>query len=280
MMRRFGLFSFFWVWIPAFSFAGDTTSAPLTPQQMARLDSVIASFRIASCDSMSIAEGLKKRPPCLMAVHLSEFAQWLITKDKSDDDLKKDLTTRQDCMASSQKFPIDLRGLQVAGDPQSPVLIVAYISASCPMCKFVCSELYGEVTTGTLKGKARIAAKPFTEGVGDRALVAAALYSKFWDYIIALNRLKERPDKPILLRLADSLRIPLPAFKVLLSDADLLKTLSRYHEEGVRNDVSVTPTFFINGKRYRSYKDSRWVVDAALFEAERLARSSQPKPLH
>jgi hypothetical protein len=32
----------------------------------------------------------------------------------------------------------------------------------------------------------------------------------------------------------------------------------------------MTPTFFINGKRYRSYKDPQWVVDAALYEYEGL----------
>jgi hypothetical protein len=42
--------------------------------------------------------------------------------------------------------------------------------------------------------------------------------------------------------------------------------------EGESNGVTVTPTAFINNKRYRSYKDPKWIVDAALYEYELLAR--------
>ena len=263
------------------AFAADSASEVLSPVQQTRLDSVRHSFRIASCDSLSIAECLKPAHRCPMAPHLADFSQWLVSKDKSDDEIKKDLAVRHDCLTSSQEFAIDLKGVPLAGDPKAPVTIVAYISAMCPLCKYICSELYQEVTSGTLKGKAKLAAKPFTAGTGDRALLAAAHFSKFWDYVAALNMRKVRPDEPILITVADSLGIPIPAFKGLLTDATSQTTLDHYHDEGIRNEVSITPTFFINGKRYRSYKDPRWVVDAALYEFQETARLRHPlKPSH
>jgi hypothetical protein len=247
-------------------FAADSADVALTPIQQARFDSICSSFRIASCDSVTITAGLKRAVPCPIAAHLSGFAQWLVFKEKSNDELKQDLSARQECLASSKRFSIDLKELQVAGDPKAPVTIVAYISALCPLCKFICSELFMEVTSGKLKGKAKLAAKSFTETAGDRALLAAAHYSKFWDFIQALNAIKMRPDEPILLKVADSLGISLPEFRKLLSSEYLQATLVRCHDEGVHNEVSITPIFFINGKRYRSYKDPRWIIDAALYE--------------
>jgi protein-disulfide isomerase len=58
------------------------------------------------------------------------------------------------------------------------------------------------------------------------------------------------------------------AFKNLLADASIRQRLEAFRKEGEINEVTVTPTFFINGKRYRSFKDPQWVVDAALYEYE------------
>jgi hypothetical protein len=68
-----------------------------------------------------------------------------------------------------------------------------------------------------------------------------------------------------------------PVFPVLkrihVQYSTCIKAAQASAREGVKNGVTVTPTVFINSKRYRSYKDPRWIVDAALFEYESLNRS-------
>lgn len=250
--------------------AGNLTNIQLSPAQQKEFDSLAQSFHIAACDSISLEKSLEQKPPCRLAEYVAPFAKWLVGKGKTLDECVKDCGARCECMTSARHFKIDLLDAPVAGDRHAPVSIVVYISAMCPLCKYLASEIFREVTTGALQGKARLVAKPFTAGPGDRALVAAGHFNKYWDYIIALNNIKMRPDEPILLRVADSLGMGNAAFNKLLADSLIMKKLVGFREEGEKNEVTVTPTFFINGKRYRSYKDPQWVVDAALYEYEEL----------
>ena len=250
--------------------AGDLTNKQLSPAQQKEFDSLVQSFHIAACDSLSLKKSLEQKPPCRLAVYVAPFAKWLVGKGKTLGECVKDCGVRCECMTADRRYTIDVSDFPVAGDQHAPVSIVIYISAMCPLCKYLASEMYREVTTGALQGKAWLLAKPFTGGLGDRALVAAGHFNKYWDYIIALNNIKMRPDEPILLKVADSLGMGKAAFNKLLADSSIMKKLVGFREEGEKNEVTVTPTFFIDGKRYRSYKDPQWVVDAALYEYEGL----------
>lgn len=248
-------------------YPGDLTTTRLSPAQQKEFDSLAQSFRVAACDSVPLAEALVRKPTCRTAVYLAPFAQWLVGKGKTLDECMKDCNARCESMAATKRYAIDLSDLPVAGDRRAPVTVVIYISAMCPLCKYLASEMYREVTDGALKGKAALAAKPFTTGPGDRALAAAGKFKKYWEYIIALNNIKMRPDAPLLVRVADSLGMP-AAFKNLLTDTTIKQKLEGFRAEGGRNEVTVTPTVFINGKRYHSYKAPHWVVDAVLYEYE------------
>jgi protein-disulfide isomerase len=248
----------------------DTIDTPLTDQQWLHLrDSLLTKFTIPTCDSLPMREALTKAHVCPIAHRLIGFAEWLVSKGKNDSTILSDLKARYESLTSSKIFKIDLKDAQKAGDSKAPVAIVGYISASCPLCKFICNELHTEVTTGKLKGKATLSVKMFTQTPGDRALLAAAHYNKFWAFIESLNMRKVRADQPLLEKIADSLAIPLDGFKKIQISDSTLSTLIRYRDEGVRNEVSITPTFFINGKRYHSYKDPRWIIDAANFEIDK-----------
>ncbi|MFW5960226.1 MAG: DsbA family protein, partial [Chitinivibrionales bacterium] len=69
---------------------------------------------------------------------------------------------------------------------------------------------------------------------------------------------------------AGSIGISKRYFETLIESSGVKDLLDSSSAEARRNRVKVTPTFFINGKRYRSYKDPEWVVDAALFEYKQL----------
>lgn len=245
---------------------GNTAIDTVDPAQLLRqqkeLDSICSSFAIDSCNGLTITLGCKKEKPCGLAVHLAAFARWLVFKGKTHDECINDLTDRVNCLTSHQTFVIDEKNMPIAGDRKAPTTIVIYMSATCPLCKYLVCSLFDEVTAGSLEGKAKLIAKPLTQTVGDRALLAAD--SRFWDFIKALNYRKGRPDERMVARIADSIGFKGPGIKRSSEDAAIAKTLAQIHDEGIKNGVTVTPTIFINGKRYRSYKDPRWVVDAVL----------------
>jgi protein-disulfide isomerase len=246
------------------------TTLALSASQQKEFDSLAALFRVPACDSTPLAQSLDRKTPCRAAAFLGPFAKWLVTKGKTFDECMKDCAARYESMSSDKRLGIDHAGMPVAGDTLAPVHIVIYISAMCPLCKYLTSEICREVSSGALKGKASLLAKPFTAGIGDRALLAAARSGKYWDYIALLHNIKVRPDETVLLRVADSLGMPKAAFKALLADTSIVSMLAGFRAEGERNGVTLTPTVFIDGKRYHSYKDPRWVLDAALYEYETL----------
>ena len=157
-------------------------------------------------------------------------------------------------------------------------MITAYASGSCSLCKRIVRELHASVTAGPLKGKAFLCVKPFTMGIADCALLAAQNQNRFWDYFLALSQVKERLSQVQLLRIADSLGLKKKVFWHDMNDASVKELLTRSANEARKNGVTVTPTFFINNCRYRSYKDSQWVIDAAEYRFEILRKNKTVPP--
>ena len=168
-----------------------------------------------------------------------------------------------------KKKVIDTTSLQLAGNPKSPVTIVAYISSTCNLCKHIVSLLYESVNTGTLKGKAKLMAKPFGTGIGDIAFFVANDDGKFWELLMKMKDVKTRYKENDIIQMLENIGIDSNRSIKLLKYKKFKELLTASRTEGVKNGVKVTPTFFINHKRYSSYKEPQWVIDAALYEYEK-----------
>jgi hypothetical protein len=253
----------------SFTYSEDSIKpdAPLSVLQKQELDSIKACFNVIPCNA-NLEKAIYLHPPCRIALHLYPFASWLVLKGKTYKECMKDLSDRQAGFLDIQHYTIDLSSSLYAGN-KSGVVIVAYMSALCPLCKYITTELYKEVTNGLLKDKACLVIKPCNANQANRALVAAGHFNKQWEYLSALHNNKLRPDEPILLKIADSLQIPQSRFKEFMNKNEIQTTLANYSNEAVRNGVTIAPTFFIDNKRYKSYKDPKWIVDAALYEYEK-----------
>jgi len=248
--------------------AETVTSSALTDSQQKTLDELTASFPVTSCDSIPLARAVKRTPACLAAKHLFPFAKWIAAKGKTIDQCKEELSERQLTLCDSHLVAIDLTGVPIGGDTAAPITIVLYLSGLCPLCKNVGCELYREVTSGILKGKARFAVKPCKTSAADKAIIAAAHFKKPWEFLIALHNTEIRPDEPVLFKLADTLGIDSVRFRQYLYSQELQSVIDRNSAEAIHNEVIHTPTLFINGRRYNSYTDTKWVVDAVLYENE------------
>jgi hypothetical protein len=247
-----------------FTFAAGPAGKPLSHAQQGELDSLCTMFKVALCDSGSIAGLCGGKKNCIVACRLAEFARWLVVEGRSYDDCLKDLSRRYDCLTAPPGQPVDITRLPVVGDKMAPVVIVVYIFDMCPVCTYLYTRLHREVTSGGLKGKVKLAAKLFDTKADS---TVKSRFSKFWDYIAALTIPVPRQDDHSPIVVADSGNPFSPAYKKLVTDLKFRIKPVTFREKG-SSDASVNPPILINGKRYRGYNNPRWIVDAALYEFE------------
>ena len=251
------------------------------PDIFAALDSVINNFPVTYCCGTTLGKCIERKPECSIASHLKAFGTWMtleLDPPPPPDKVRKQLDSRYEGFTTKETAAIDTAHLQRAGNPKAPVTIFVYASATCPLCKRIVGELYDSVMFSGLKNSASLLVKPFGGGIGNIALCAAAEEGNFWKLFKAL-RYHEGviKEEAALLELANSIGIATEQFKKRLEDPQLQQRLTANKEEGLRNGVKYIPTMFINGKRYRSYKDPRWVADAVRFEMEKKPAPVQHK---
>jgi len=238
--------------------------------KMAYVDSIMSTFQIEYCCSSTTDKCIKEKPQCTIAEHLYKFADWLSTFNAPTDSILKYLTIRYESFADTTICDIDTANLQRAGKADAPITIVTFVSANCPACKRSIGDLYDSVTIGGLNGKAKLYAKMYGGGIGNKALVAALAEGTFWKLFLALRHrrglLKEEKD---VLSLADSLGIASKSFRSRLNAPVTEQRLAAFKKEGKRLKIKYTPAIFINGKKYMSHKRAHWVTDAVLYEMER-----------
>jgi protein-disulfide isomerase len=167
---------------------------------------------------------------------------------------------------------IDTRGWPIIGDRDAPITVVLYYSITCPACKAGFMELYPAVTTGPLKGKARIVAKPLGNIYGNRALVAAHDMGRFTDFKLALSEITGRIDENIILDVADRLYFDRERFRAMIDSQSVTERTEQSTKDGSDLGVNRIPTYFIEGRRYNSTISPQWVIDAIDFAHETKTR--------
>jgi protein-disulfide isomerase len=243
----------------------------LTPAQTQQVDSIEKTVKIRRCCEGDLFSCLQKKNQCAIARHLDGLVRWLVAKRTSPAGIADEVDKRYESLVSARKGKIDTTVFPMAGDPHAPVLIEAYVSGTCPLCHYITRELYAAVSSGgRLFGKARLMVKPLGASPGNLCMCAANELGRFWDFFIAVSNVKIRADSAVVFKVADSIGITTSDLARLMKDPTTRAMAQASTREAGANGVTVAPTVFFNNVRYRSYKDPRWLVDAAeyLYEAE------------
>ncbi len=235
----------------------------LTAQQAGLLDSLEKAIDVQQCCSATLAACMEKKAPCDLAVRLHSFVKWLVVRHTAPSAAAQEIRQRYASLTSTARGIIDTTEFPIAGDRRAPVLICGYVSATCPICHFVTHELYDAVTTGTLKGKARLMVKPLGTGFANRSLAAANSMGRFWDFFIGLAKTKGRVTDELLFHVADSLGMPAAELRNRIVGPRADSSVKASTAEAAANGVTLAPCYFINHVRYQSYKDPMWLIDAA-----------------
>ena len=241
-----------------------------TDAQILLLDSVINTFIIKECCDTALGPCLSVKPKCTIANRFYNFTSWLIMKNEPFEKCITQLNKRYQSFFDPDTFSFSPTILPPAGDTASPITITAYVNASCNLCKKVCIPLHMAVTEGPIIGKAKLQLKPATMQIGDRAFMAAAKMGKFWEFFLSLEKIKRRLDENILIIKARKVGLDKTLFEKYLYDEKIKAELQKMRKEALSNGVEISPTLFINNRRYQSYKDPQWVIDAVEYEYKRI----------
>jgi len=178
------------------------------------------------------------------------------------------LQQRYATFTDTRRHPVDLKGWPVIGERNAPMTVVMYFSGTCPLCKTNFRDLHREVTRGQLRGRVKIVCKPFGAGGTNRALTAAYEAGRFSDFMLELGNVQGRIDEEVILSIADKLLFDRRIFRASMENPELIARVERSTQEGERNGVTHVPTYFIEGRRYNSVFEPRWIVDAIEYMIE------------
>jgi len=249
----------------------------LPGRERSRAANLLATEHLYDCCDGTIAQCLAARPRCSLAVRLANSVCRRVAAGQDDARIRRSLSRRaRSMLGGDAPARIDLTDAPLAGASEAPVTVVVYACARCPYCSRLVPALYDEITAGALRGKVRLAFRPFPirghEGSTEAGLgfVAAHRLGRFWPFALHAYRHFDKFSPEVQAAWAEEVGMDREAFAVLLADPATREALVASKREGIANGVEETPTFFIDGRRWVGDLDLAELVDALEEEEERM----------
>jgi thiol-disulfide isomerase/thioredoxin len=203
-------------------------------------------------EPVSVARCASTRGSCRTCVPAARYVGRLIAEgyERSEIEELYDLRFGRDTAVE-----IDIDGRPIRGTPMAPITIVEFSDFECPYCgrahpllTDLMRELDGQVKVVffqyPLSGHPR--AMPAA-----RAAIAAGEQGKFWEMADVLFEHQHALEDEDLERYAEQIDLDVERFRAALHSPEVQAKIERDRELGARLDVQGTPTFFVNGRRFR-----------------------------
>lgn len=148
-------------------------------------------------------------------------------------------------------FPTD----HVRGNPNAKFTVIEYSDFQCPYCAKMheaMKSVIKETDTRWVFRHFPIAGHPLAAKAAE-ASECAGDQGKFWEYSDALFELKAPLTEGTFLKVAQDLGLDWMVFSVCVSSGKYSKAVAAQQEDGVKNKINVTPTFYLNGKRFDGF---------------------------
>ncbi len=167
------------------------------------------------------------------------------------------------------KYPDALNTIQIALLPAPKVLptdhvrgkanakftVIEYADFQCPYCAQMHEEMKGIAKEADVRWVFRhfpIPGHPLAAKAAEASECAGA-QGKFWEYSDSLFALKAPMTEGTFLKTAQDLGLDWVSFSVCLSSGTHGKAVAAQYEDGVKNKITGTPTFYLNGKRFDGF---------------------------
>ncbi len=241
--------------------ATENFTTSLTTAQQARLDSVAKTFSLSDGCKGTMSQ-TRKIFACPEAATFYNYAAWYAKEDKPADYIIDKLRQHNQTYYTPKKYTITSSSIQTAGDLNSPISIVAYVTSDCPHCKKVGIPLH-DLVVGPYKGKASFQIKPIHQHIGDYALLAAAEQGKAWELFEAYGNIDGRMDEDAVIKAATAAKLDVAKLKKSVNTKTEIykKQIDKNYVEAKKNDLNFTPTLYFNGYMYGSNKHPIWVME-------------------
>jgi protein-disulfide isomerase len=176
------------------------------------------------------------------------------------------------------------------GKANAPVTVVEYVSLNCASCNGFENDAFPKLKKAYAdKGKVRLIVREFPEDSASQAAALALRCVGVKDYFKAMDKLvshqKEwggpEAKKDALYNLVKFSGLKRDKFDACLADQSMNEALLSAKERAKGFGVTVTPTFFVNGKKIAgaiSFEEMQGAVEAALAETQApAAAAAQPQ---
>jgi 2-hydroxychromene-2-carboxylate isomerase len=150
---------------------------------------------------------------------------------------------------------LTVEGAPTRGSPMAQITIVEFSDFECPYCGRAHSIL-GQVLN-EFEGRVRLVFKHYPLGGHPRAMpaaraaIAAGNQGKFWEMHDLLFEHQRQLEDEDLESYAQQLGLDLERFRRDMMSAETQRRIEADKAEGQRAGVEGTPTFYINGRRFR-----------------------------
>ncbi|MBW2276410.1 MAG: thioredoxin domain-containing protein, partial [Deltaproteobacteria bacterium] len=255
---------------PADQTVTKTACDELPPVLNKRARNLFDKTYIHDCCDEPLLGCLAQEQRCRLAVRLAENVCRRLAAGQDDKRIELFLSLRAR-MAQSEKIgdpaAFDLEGIPAAGDADAPIAVVLFAGPRGVNCAQLTPKIHEAVTSGPLKGKAKLFLKPFPlrSNPGSKeagvAFLAAQDLGKLWEFVLhAYERfgqfdLASQPDW------AEAVGLDRQQFEQLVADPDLTQRLVESKMAGLELGVESTPTFFVDGRLYRGELEIEELVD-------------------
>lgn len=184
-------------------------------------------------------------------------------------------------LAACGRGPAPASDDMTLGDPEAPVKMVEYASASCVHCAAFNNDVFPAFKAKYIDtGKVHYTLKEFLTPPNELAAAAfltarCAGKDRYFTVLDAVFRSQQEifqtgDMRGVLLRVAQSAGLTEAQFNTCITDEAALKALNARVERAVRQDkITGTPAFFMNGKSVGSGEISLEALEKAVAEASR-----------
>ncbi len=207
----------------------------------------------------SVFECVTAAKPSATAIRIAGFITRQVTRGKPDKDISKMLADRARSAHPFKTAKVNTKAAFCLGDPNAPVVVVAFTDFECPFCRIVSPIL--RKLAESLGDKVTYCFKPFpVKGHGalavstSKAAVAAFELGKFWEFHDLMYTKFEDHSDSDLKGYAGQLGLDWARFKEIRGSKDTKSKVVASKREGLKLGVKSTPTIYINGKRYYGEK--------------------------
>jgi protein-disulfide isomerase len=160
------------------------------------------------------------------------------------------------------------------GNPSAPLVLIKYMSLTCPYCKRFHAEVFPELKRAYIDtGKVRFVMREFPIGKASGTATVAlrcapadkylALYGKFLEQQSSWVSQEVRTDQ--IGKVAAQVGVTGEAFSACLADKKLVADLNAIKERGRKLGIIGTPNFYLDNRLIKSTVD--WPALRALIDA-------------